>query len=142
MSEDHDGSYLALDWGGAKVGFATADASGIVVTPRGSFRRKSRKEPWKLLPEDIVTIRALLDRYGATKFVLGEPKHADGRASPGSEGAKALAEALKKEFQVSVELVPEILTSWASRSEEDEDASAAALILQDYFNERARKKGR
>ncbi|MBS1985430.1 MAG: Holliday junction resolvase RuvX [Bdellovibrionales bacterium] len=127
------GAVLALDWGGAKVGYATCDETGTVITPRGRFARKSRHRPWQLLPADLQELRRLIRNFEPALLLLGLPLHADGQESDASALARQLALELHRELKLPVELVPEILTSWASRGASDEDAAAAALIIEDYL---------
>lgn len=133
-----EGGLLALDWGGAKVGYATCDEGGLVVTPRTSFARKARHEPWQLLESDRLALRKIIDTYQPGALVLGLPLNADGSESDGSKGARALAELLRAAFRLDVILVPEILTSWAARGRGatkpgEEDAEAAAVLLRDHL---------
>jgi RNase H-fold protein (predicted Holliday junction resolvase) len=160
MRDDDDapGPYLALDWGGRKVGYATADERGLVITPRGSFLRGPKRKPgaksgkgggstpdpkitWTLTPNDRETLARLVREFQPETIFLGLPLNADHSESDGSRGARALKGELEAALRLPVRLVPEMLTSWASRGAANEDAQAAALLLEDYFRERAHTRG-
>lgn len=135
------GTLLGLDWGQRKVGYATSDAEGIVVSPRGNFKRKaSKEEVWMLQPDDLKNLTRIVDEFEVEKIVLGLPLLAGGHESGVSEQARVFGDNLKVALGRPVELVSETLTSWDARNYRgvDEDAQAAALLLQDYFSARER----
>lgn len=138
------GTLLALDWGQKKVGFATADGDGIVISPRGSFKRKAQKhEVWMLHDQDVKELTQIIEEYEAETLVLGMPMLSGGRDSPAAESARAFAQVLSQRLERPVELVNEALTSWEARrhgndKHANEDAQAAALLLEDYFSARRR----
>lgn len=130
---------LALDWGQKKVGFATADAEGLVVTPQGHFRRKeAHKNPWIINKFDRAEIQKLIERFEVEEIILGLPLHSDGSESDSSKWARKLAEILARDFQKKVSLVNEYLSSWAHQGAQDDDAEAAATLLRDYFSMKER----
>ncbi len=134
------GAFLALDWGEKKVGYATADADGLVVTPRGHFKRKPQKNAkWILESKDLKELQHLIDEFEIKNVILGLPLLPSGRENDSTMGAKELADQLKKAFQMPVILINEALTSWESRGSKDVDAQSAALLLEDYFSARSRK---
>ena len=136
------GGLLALDWGQKKVGFATVDELGLVVTPRGHFARKGIEKIsiWKLSDGDLKALHKLHADYECGGFVLGLPLGKDGRENEASEGARSLAKILEKEFELPVHLVNEALTSWDSKGAPDEDAEAAAHLLRDFLFQQNQKK--
>ena len=147
---DHDPNLflLALDWGLKKVGFATSDPQGLVVTPRGSFRRdkwaKNKTSEWRLFKEDTIQIQKLIEDYEIGTIVLGQPFHLDGRESSSSESARDLAIDIAEQTDREVFLVNEALSSWAQSGTphggKNDDAGAAATILTDYLRGSAREK--
>lgn len=138
------GTLLALDWGQKKVGFATSDKEGIVVTPRRSFKRKkiAREHIWQLTPEDISEIHSLLKEYEVDSLVLGLPLTTHGVRGEAAIKAESLAKTLQETFHVKVELVDEFLSSWEARGSSNEDAEAAATLLRDYFTMKQRHSNR
>lgn len=130
------GTFLSLDWGQKKVGFATSDDQGIVITPRGSFARKGIKKEatWTLTLTDIHELKKLVEKFEIEKIILGYPLTRQGEDGPAACGAKHLSTQITKQFMIPVELVDEYLSSWEARKEANEDASAAAIILRDYFS--------
>ncbi len=128
-----EGGFLALDWGGGKVGYATCDETGCVVTPRGHFKRKSKHRPWELIESDRLALRKLVEEFQPGALILGLPLNADGTESTGSRGARELATELHKVLKLEVVLVNELLTSWTAKGAPDEDAAAAASLIQDHL---------
>jgi|GEM_PF-255405 len=139
---ESDGTLLALDWGAAKIGFATADGAGRAVTPRGTIRRQDPPGAWKSGRHDVAALRELVKTFEISGILLGCPQLPGGGDSSHADEARNLAARLEKELAVKVVLRNEALTSWEARSRgagDDDDAQAAAILLEDYFFERARK---
>ena len=144
---------VGLDFGRRRVGLAVSDASGTLATP------------WRTVPGDgpipDVTSRlvALLTELGeddeeVTGLVVGLPAHLDGRPHDAARRITAIAEALGRRTGLPVTLQDERLTSveaeqrlalrerdWRKRKTRL-DAAAAAVILQDYLDERQETGGR
>jgi len=134
---------LALDWGKKKVGFATGDSEGLALTPRGSFKRKDHSKHWALNDFDRTKIRALIEEFQAEALILGIPVNTRGEERDEAQSARSLALDLKNEFKLPTFSVVETLTSWEARSRGgNEDAQAAALLIEDYLREEKMKKTR
>lgn len=138
MTKEHahipQGGLLALDWGQRKVGYATCDELGLVVTPRSHFERKKNSPPWSLTKFDQEQLTKLLETYEPGALILGLPEGKDGRETEGARGARGLAAELEARLHKSVYLVSETLTSWQAREAKgDEDAVAASLLIEDYI---------
>lgn len=128
-------SVIAFDWGMKFVGYATADEEGIVITPQGFFERQVPKERiWTLSNADRNKIEKLISEYEISFFILGLPLHADGRESEMSRGARSLAAEMQAIFEIEVQLMDERFTA----SGKDDHAHAAATLLKDYFDQRAK----
>jgi UPF0755 protein len=129
------GGILALDWGQKKVGYATCDEGGIVITPRGHFKRKANpNSTWRLSDDDLATLRSLIAQFESESLILGLPLRADGNETESSLGARELAKNLEASLKIKVTLVNEILSSWAAKDAPDEDAQAAALLIRDHLS--------
>ena len=140
---------LGVDFGRKRVGLALSDATGMLA--RG----------WKVLPgaggvhgvaaalaDEIRTLRAESDGLGVV--VLGMPRRLSGEANELTPLVAALASRLAALVDVPVVLQDERLSSreaesLLARSEKDWrrrkarlDATAAAVILQDYLDSRPR----
>jgi RNase H-fold protein (predicted Holliday junction resolvase) len=133
------GGLLGLDWGARKVGYATCDSTGTVITPRGTWLRPKGSLPWSLTDADQKQILIWLQNFEPGTLILGNPVHADGRETAGSKGAQSLALELEELTKLPVILVAETLTSWAAGSGDGDDSRAAAIILTDYL--RGQQKG-
>jgi putative Holliday junction resolvase len=136
------GGLLSLDWGQKKVGVATTDEMGLVVTPQRTFLRKEISETWELCPMDIKQLRDLLEEFEPGALVLGLPKNTRGEEREAALGARQLGEGLRKAFGLEVFLVDEVLTSWNAKGKKDEDAAAAATLLEDFLQEQKRANHR
>jgi putative Holliday junction resolvase len=137
---------LALDVGDRRVGVAVSDPASLIATPLEVIRRSSKKQ-------DFARIARLVREQDAGKLVIGHPLNADGSAGPQAlrveRYAAALSEALELEG-LGVQVVmwdeygstqqAQALMIGAGRRAKDRrqrlDAVAAAVILQDYLDER------
>ncbi len=144
---------LALDVGLARIGVAVCDPLGLAARPLTVLRRRSRNE-------DFAALARLVQAEQAEAVVCGLPLHMDG-----SEGAQAhtirrwamrLAHALRALLGRPVPVIfwDERLTTFAAqqllaeagdpreasgKARVEDDAAAAAVILQSYLD--ARRKG-
>jgi putative Holliday junction resolvase len=129
-----------IDLGSVRVGLAVADELGILAHPRPHLDGR-----------DLVRLVAILAKLAADEgidtFVVGLPRHMDGRESRGARRARELGDKLRQKG-LEVELVDERLTtveatgrlreagvdSRASRSRVD--SAAAAILLQAWLDAR------
>lgn len=140
MSErSDDGTLIGVDLGGKRIGIAVSD-SGIVATPHSVIRNEG----------DVVAKleRIALD-LGAETFVVGLPRRA--HASAAEEKYRAFADELRQrtckavilwdESLSTVEAAERLRASGRSRrdAQRDIDMHAAAVILQSYLDDRARR---
>ncbi len=134
--------YLALDWGLKKVGVATADPQGIVITPREVYFRPQSPQLWSLTAEDKSFIKKLLLDFEPKVIVVGNPL----RAESTEKNLRAYSNFLKKLSdltQLSIENEDESLSSWeaskVARPGEHDDSEAAAVILRSFLSRRQMK---
>lgn len=127
------GTLLALDWGLKKIGVATGDARGVVITPRALWRRAPAGQIWSFSKRDQEDLTKLLTDWEPTAIILGDPRGSHGQITPASENAARLAKKLEGFTGLPVHLVPETLTSWETRHEENDDSAAAALLIESYL---------
>lgn len=126
-------SLIALDWGQRFVGYASADPEGMVITPRSFFERRATTEnTWKLSKADLKELHKIVAEWEVEKIILGLPLKADGEESASSQGARSLSKELEEQLKIKVVLMDERLTSWEAKGKNNH-AKAAALILQNYF---------
>jgi putative Holliday junction resolvase len=132
---------LALDLGEARIGVALSDESETLATGLATLRSIGPRK-------DAQAVAALVREHGAGEVVLGMPYRLDGTVGPQGEKVAAFAERLRRSLKVPVVLRDERLTS----VEADErlasagvrrrdrrariDRAAAALVLQEYLDER------
>jgi putative Holliday junction resolvase len=143
---------LGIDVGRRRIGLAVSDASALVA------------RPWRMLPagpssrvsaDRVVAVLAELDhdpledRAGVGAIVVGLPRRLDGSDTDMTTPARDLASALQALTGLAVHLQDERLTSreaearlaerepdWRRRKQKL-DAASAAVILQDYLDQRA-----
>ncbi len=132
--------FIALDWGLKKVGYASADPMGMIVTPRGHFKRSKTSIKWTLNTEDLKSIEQILEKHEAGHIVLGFPLLKDGQLGPEAVLCQEFAKTLETQVACPIHLVNEHLSTWSSRGEQDDDAGAASVILRDFFSQRERTK--
>jgi putative Holliday junction resolvase len=137
---------VALDPGRHRTGIALSDPSGTLASPYGVIRGQSLRTQWA----DLVALLTRLaeDDTGLAAIVVGVPVRLDGSPTDFTDEARGLAERLARRFPVPVIARDERLTSvdaearlalterdWRRRKAKL-DAAAAAVILQDYLDER------
>ena len=138
---------LAIDPGARRLGLALSDASATLATP------------WQVLESggsiegDVDTLAAIVTKLKAeddslATIVVGLPLRLDGTPTDQTARARELAARLETVTGLPIVLQDERLTSreaeqrlalrmtdWRQRKEKL-DAAAAAIILQDYLDER------
>jgi putative holliday junction resolvase len=139
---------LGVDFGGRRVGLALSDASATLATPWKTLQISSARDA-----EDQVAATAAAlagDEDGLEAIVVGLPMRLDGSPNAQTAPARAFAGALASRTGIPVVLQDERLSSHEAETrlstrEKDWrkrkallDAAAAAVILQDYLDARAR----
>jgi len=84
-------------------------------------------------------IGKLIDEWRPARLVVGEPRHPDGAEHDMTLRARRFANQLHGRFDLQVELVDERYSSVVIPAKRGEiiDAKAAAIILQQYFDDHA-----
>lgn len=84
-------------------------------------------------------IGALIAEWTPTRLIVGEPRHPDGAEHEMTLRCRRFANQLHGRFSLPVELVDERYSSAVIRAKRGEviDAKAAAIILQQYFDDHA-----
>ena len=136
---------LALDFGLKRIGIASGDTLTRSAHPRGAIANGPQGPDWSALQK-------LIRELSPARLAVGEPYNADGSASPLTETARRFAAELEKRSALPVDLVDE---RWSSQDAEqklraarasglrtrrvskaDVDATAAAVILERWFETR------
>jgi putative holliday junction resolvase len=142
---------LGIDYGARRIGLALSDATATLASP------------WRLLqrpPSEAETLRVMIkeidilakDDDGLEAVVVGWPRRLDGSPTDQTKVVETFARALESRIAVPVVLQDERLSSreaesrlalresdWRKRKAKL-DAAAAAVILQDYLDERPRDR--
>src|SRR5262245_4924305 len=144
---------LGIDYGTRRVGLALSDATGLLA------------RPWKTIavdggPARVAAVLAqeaavlLAEADGLSAIALGYPRRLNGEPTAQTAVVEKIATALRSSIDIPVILQDERLSSIEAESElalrEKDwrkrkallDARSAAIILQDYLDERARRAGR
>jgi putative Holliday junction resolvase len=133
-------SYFGIDYGTRRIGLATGDELGVAT-------------PIPALVEADLAVRrqalaALVKQRRIDEIVLGYPLNMDGTAGYKAKETEALAAELRAELGLPVHLVDERLTSHMAEQGMNQkqlreirakgiiDSRAAAVILQDYLDQR------
>lgn len=131
-----NGTILALDVGGARIGVALADGVARLAKPAGA------------LPHDdhiFTQLRELCTREQVQRIVVGLPRGLDGQETAQTAQVRAFAAALSQHIALPLSWQDEAVTSVQAEAElrgrgkpyakGDIDALAATYILEDYLHE-------
>jgi putative pre-16S rRNA nuclease len=132
---------MAVDPGSKRVGLALSDPSATIAQALTTVPA----EPAATLASRLAR---LAHNHEAERIVVGLPRRLDGTSGPEAVAARVLADAIRRESGLPVELVDERLTSVAAeraliaggvRREKRRlsvDRVAAALMLQAHLDRR------
>lgn len=110
------GRRIAFDYGDVRIGVAISDPDSILASPLTTL---SSGDP-KLFKQ----IAELITEHEPIAFYVGQPLHLSGKSSLSVEKANAFAEKLSAQFQISVTMIDERLST----------VSAANAIRQSGVN--------
>ncbi len=134
-------SALALDVGNKRIGVAGCDGTGLIATGIMTIERSN----WE---QDIAIIQQLIADRAVSVLVLGLPYTLAGELGAQARLVQKFGRRLAKAVDLPVEYIDERLTSVAAeqlmvdagqspRTDKGMiDRKAAALILQDWLNQR------
>ena len=140
---------LGVDYGRKRIGLALSDASATLASPWKVLTRHGHdREAVRAIAAEVGVLAA--DDDGLSAVVVGWPRRLDGSPNEQTPIVEAFATALGAAVTVPVVLQDERLSSheadtrlalrekdWRKRKQVL-DAAAAAVILQDYLDERPR----
>ncbi|MHC4390633.1 MAG: Holliday junction resolvase RuvX [Planctomycetota bacterium] len=136
---------LGLDYGTKRIGVAVTDPLGMLAHPLTTIENTG--------PEAVLeALRAIVYDKSAVRIVLGLPLNMDDSEGAAARKARAFAKTLREALQVEVELIDERLTTvdadlrlraagirdWRERKKRI-DQAAAAVILEDWLQQRSRQ---
>ncbi|MBI4784269.1 MAG: Holliday junction resolvase RuvX [Oscillatoriophycideae cyanobacterium NC_groundwater_1537_Pr4_S-0.65um_50_18] len=140
-------SALGLDVGRKRIGVAGCDGTGLIATGLTTIERRS-------FLEDVAQLRALVEQRQVQVLVVGLPYNLDGSIGFQAKQVQKFANRLKEALQLPVEYTDERLTSVQaeqflnaeriplSQNKGLIDRKAAAIILQQWLDERRIQKNR
>ena len=142
---------LGIDYGARRIGLALSDATATLASPwRLMQRPPSEAETLRVMIKEIESLAKADD--GLEAVVVGWPRRLDGSPNEQTKIVETFARALEAKIAVPVVLQDERLSSreaesrlavresdWRKRKARL-DAAAAAVILQDYLDERPRDR--
>jgi putative Holliday junction resolvase len=132
---------LGLDVGDKRIGVALSDPNGILASPFTIINRQHEQA-------DVETIIGIVHQQGVEQVIVGLPRSMDGSIGEQAEKVRAFTQKLRQETEIPVEFRDERLSTVSARrlmqaastkktrKRAEDDAIAAAIILQSYLDER------
>lgn len=130
---------LALDFGEKRIGVAVSDEEGIIARPLLTLQ----------VAENLMAeLGKIIDDEKPAKIVVGMPRHQSGDFGTHAENVKEFVKGIAHEFGIEVDTQDESLSSIEAEKrlremgfdikkvKEMVDAEAAAIILEDYLEEK------
>jgi len=120
-------SFLAFDFGTARVGVASGNSLTRSATPLCTVAAQGEAR--------FEAIGRLIAEWQPAALVVGVPFHPDGAAHVNTERARRFGRRLQARFGLPVHEVDERYTTTEARAAgaRDLDAAAAALILEQFL---------
>ena len=131
---------LGLDIGDKRIGVALSDPDGLLASPFTIINRREETA-------DIKAITDIISQHQVEQIIVGLPRSMDGSIGKQAEKVKDFTQKLCRHTEVPVEFRDERLTTVLakrlmqaaktkkSRGKAQDDAIAAAIILQGYLDE-------
>lgn len=140
---------LGIDYGRRRIGLALSDATGLLARPWKTIAASD--DPARVAATLAAEVSALAaEDDGLAAIAMGYPRRLSGEATDATAVVEAIVSLLRSQVEVPVVLQDERLSSreaesLLARTEKDWrkrkrliDAAAAAVILQDYLDDRMR----
>ncbi len=100
---------LAVDPGEKRLGIALSDPTGLIANPLKIIEHVSR-------PVDAATIASIAEEQGAGKIIIGQALDPENQPTPQSRSAARLADAVRQQTNLPVELWDESGSTLAART--------------------------
>ena len=125
-----EGVILAFDFGLKRIGVAIGNTILKTAQPLTVIKEESNTNRFQI-------IETLLAEWKPIRLIIGLPFHADGTEHDMTKRCRRFANQLHGRFNIATILVDERFSSCVLNFKQGEadDAHAAALILQQYFDE-------
>lgn len=129
------GALIAFDYGKRKIGVAASDSGRMLASPVMTLHRKR-------FDIDLEALNALIAQRQVCGIIIGLPLNMDGSHGQRAQSTKAFARNLAKTINLPIGFWDERLSTEAAqdilyqnkKSGSEDDAIAAALILQEVLN--------
>lgn len=123
---------FGFDFGVKRIGIAMGNTLTGQAQPLSVIKAIDNATRFKVIGE-------LIEQWKPALLVVGEPRHPDGAEHEMTQRSRRFANQLHGRFNLPVELVDERYSSAVipARRGEIIDAKAAAIILQQYFDDHA-----
>jgi putative holliday junction resolvase len=140
-------SVIALDVGSKRIGVAGCDGTGMMASGLFTLERSS-------FEQDVEMLRELVLEREATLLVVGLPYTLDGELGNQARRVQKFAQRLGRALNLPIEYADERLTSVAAEemmigigrsprnNKAEVDRRAAAIILQQWLDERRAKEAK
>jgi putative Holliday junction resolvase len=128
LSSMTDRVVLGFDFGARRIGVAIANTITREARPLTTVNAATVAARWD-------AVAALIAEWEPAHLVVGIPRHPDGAPHEMTARCERFARQLEGRFGRPVARVDERYTSAVSERADDVDAAAAALILQQWFDE-------
>jgi putative pre-16S rRNA nuclease len=140
---------LGIDYGRRRIGLALSDATGLLARPWKTIAASG--DPARVAATLVAEVAVLVaEDDGLEAIAVGYPRRLNGQATDATAVVETIVTLLRSQVDVPIVLQDERLSSreaesLLARTEKDWrrrkpliDAAAAAVILQDYLDDRAR----
>ena len=128
MQEKINSTLLGFDYGLRKIGVSIGNTVSGVASPLKILYGRSRVEGFNAARDEVLF-------WDPELIVVGFPSHFDGSVHPLANNCERFARNISFETGKKVRLVDESYTSVLSKGNGQDDARAAALILQVVLDE-------
>ncbi len=119
---------LGFDFGARRIGVALGNGVARSARPLRVIDSEPLATRWS-------AIEALLKEWQPARLVVGLPVHPDGAEHEMTQRARRFGRQLEGRFGLEVAFVDERYSSVTLRAGHDTDADAAAVLLQQWFDE-------
>ena len=120
---------LGFDFGAKRLGVAVGNALTRNARPLSTLDSSTNDARWK-------GVSRVLADWEPVLLVVGIPRHPDGNEHEMTLRCERFARQLEGRYGLPVERVDERYSSAVVADEDDIDAAAAAVILQQWFDQR------
>lgn len=119
---------IGFDFGARRIGVAIGNSVTREARPLTTVNAATVAARWD-------AVAALVAEWEPARLVVGIPRHPDGTPHEMTARCERFARQLEGRYRRPVAQVDERYTSAVSARADDIDAAAAALILQQWFDE-------